>query len=86
MISLENFNQNFDKIERWLLYLMIATFPITTLPKRYPLPASMHNLPFAFLTVAILAAVVYFASHRKLYPEMQKKAKIYLTILSLIHI
>lgn len=80
MISLENFNQNFDKIERWLLYLMIATFPITTLPKRYPLPASMHNLPFAFLTVAILAAVVYFASHRKLYPEMQKKAKIYLTI------
>lgn len=80
MISIEKFNQNFDKIERWLLYLMIATFPITTLPKHYPLPSSMHNLPFAFLTAAILAAAVYFVPHRKLYPGMERKTKIYLTI------
>ncbi len=59
--------KNYDKIARWLLYLMVLTIPIQALPKAYPLPGFMKNVGGFFLWILLAASVLYFWRNRKNY-------------------
>ncbi len=59
--------KNYDKIARWLLYLMVLTIPIQSLPKAYLLPGFMKNVGGFFLWILLAASVLYFWRNRKNY-------------------
>ena len=44
-----------DKIERWLLYAMVVTIPVNGLPKAYPIPDFMKNVPCFFFDLVVFA-------------------------------
>lgn len=49
---------SFDKVEQWLLYMLVVTIPLFGLPKRYPIPEVFRNIPFSILCLALSLALV----------------------------
>lgn len=80
MTSLGKYNQYFYKIERWLFYLIIITMPVTALPKRYPIPNIMRNVPQFLLMVALTLAIFYFFKNYRLKGKISKQYRGYFSI------
>lgn len=80
MTSLGKYNQYFYKIERWLFYLIIITMPVTALPKRYPIPNIMRNVPQFLLMVALTLAIFYFFKNYRLKGKISKQYRVYFSI------
>lgn len=53
---MDHIMRNLDKIERWLLYAMVVTIPVNGLPKAYPIPDFMKNVPYFFLILLVVLA------------------------------
>lgn len=68
----------FYEVEKYLMYLMVLTIPIDTLPERYSFPTALRNLHFTFLVFAIIIGIIFFIKNRNIYNEIPKSFKIYL--------
>lgn len=75
---MEFINKYFYEIEKKLLYLMVLTIPIDTLPERYHLPDVFRNVHYTILLIAILIAIFYFIRNRYAFGAPKKFVKVYL--------
>lgn len=76
-------DNHFDRIERWLLYLLIVTIPIDNLPKHYHLFGFMRNVPFTILCLAIIIALFRYIYYEGEYGKPPLKVKT-LVVISII--
>lgn len=72
--------RNLDKIERWLLYAMVVTIPVNGLPKAYPIPDFMKNVPYFFLILLVVLAVVHYMHRREDFGNWSRGVKWYLAL------
>lgn len=86
MVSMESWRgmdyilRNLDKIERWLLYAMVVTIPVNGLPKAYPIPDFMKNVPYFFLILLVVLAVVHYMHRREDFGNWSRGVKWYLAL------
>lgn len=73
------FYNKFYDIERWLFYMWIVTMPIQALPKRYPIPTFMKDVPHCVLIVAFVFSMVFFIHNYDIRKEIPQWVKKYLT-------
>lgn len=52
--------KNFDRIVRWLFYLLVLAIPIENLPKRYFIPDFMRDVLFSVLWIAVILAILHY--------------------------
>jgi hypothetical protein len=72
--------RNLDKIEQWLLYAMVVTIPVNGLPKAYPIPDFMKNVPYFFLILLVVLAVVHYMHRREDFGNWSRGVKWYLAL------
>lgn len=77
---MDHIMRNLDKIERWLLYAMVVTIPVNGLPKAYPIPDFMKNVPCFFLILLFLLAVVHYVHRREEFSTWPRRMKWYLAL------
>lgn len=78
--GMEHIMRNLDKIERWLLYAMVVTIPVNGLPKVYPIPDFMKNVPYFFLILLVVLAVVHYIHRREDFSNWSRGVKWYLAL------
>lgn len=78
--GMEHIMRNLDKIERWLLYAMVVTIPVNGLPKAYPIPDFMKNVPYFFLILLVVLAVVHYMHRREDFGNWSRGVKWYLAL------
>lgn len=78
--GMDHIMRNMDKIERWLLYAMVVTIPMNGLPKAYPIPDFMKNVPCFFLILLFLLAVVHYVHRREEFSTWSRRMKWYLAL------
>lgn len=78
--GMDHIMRNMDKIERWLLYAMVVTIPVNGLPKAYPIPDFMKNVPCFFLILWFLLAVVHYVHRREEFSTWSRRMKWYLAL------
>ncbi len=77
---MDHIMRNLDKIERWLLYAMVVTIPVNGLPKAYPIPDFMKNVPYFFLILLVVLAVVHYMHRREDFGNWSRGVKWYLAL------
>ncbi len=77
---LEFVYKNYDKMARWVLYMMVLTIPIQALPKVYPLPGTLKNVGGAFLLLLFALSLLQFWRERSTYEKWPLWLKGYLAL------
>lgn len=72
------FSKNFDRIMRWLLYLLVLTIPIQTLPEAYAIPRFARNVAFVFLVLLVVISLMQFVKRRQIFGRWPAWVKGYL--------